>query len=421
MSSYKPTLDYALACDQNDTLSRFRESVHIPKHTDGTNSIYLCGNSLGLQPKRAKDYIQEELDHWANLGVGGHFKEDKPWTSYHENLTETMATIVGAKPHEVIVMNTLSANLHFLMVSFYRPTTSKYKIIVEGDAFPSDRYAVASQIKFHGYDPDDAIITWKPRSGENTPRLEDLETILQDQGDAVALVMIGAINYYTGQFFDLKKIAALAQQYNCQVGFDCAHAAGNVNLDLHDTGADFAVWCTYKYLNSGPGSLGGCFIHERHANNNDLPRFTGWWGHKMETRFKMRDEFDPMYGAEGWQVSNAPILSMASIRASLEMFAEAGFENLRKKSIELTNYLEYLLLDMKSERIQIITPKDPTERGCQLSLAIKNADKSLFHAISAKGVIADWREPDVIRIAPAPLYNNHEDCWRFVEILKSEL
>jgi kynureninase len=413
--------EFALQQDREDELSRFRESIHIPKMVDGQDMIYLCGNSLGLQPKQTKSFIDQELHDWATLGVEGHFEAMNPWMPYHENLTETMAEIVGAKPHEVVVMNTLTTNLHLMMVSFYRPSGKRKKILIEADAFPSDRYAMASQIEFHGGDPERDLIFWKPRTGEHTPRIEDLKKIIEEQCEEIALMMIGAVNYYTGQFFDLKSIAQLGHKAGCVVGFDCAHGAGNVDLNLHDSGADFAVWCTYKYLNSGPGSLGGCFVHERHAENHTLPRFTGWWGHNQETRFKMRDDFEPMYGAEGWQLSNPPILSMAAIKASLALFAEAGFSRLRKKSIKLTNYLEQLLKEIEGDRISIITPSNPKDRGCQLSLAVKNADKSLFEAISAKGVIADWREPDVIRIAPAPLYNSYLDCWRFVEVLKDEL
>lgn len=415
------TLAHAKDLDAQDALGRFRESFHIPKHTDRTDSIYLCGNSLGLQPKQTKKFLNQELEDWAQLGVEGHFHAQHPWMPYHEFLTKTMAQVVGAKKHEVIVMNTLTTNLHLMMVSFYQPKGKRTKIIIEADAFPSDRYAVASQVQFHGYNDKEHIIEWKPRPGEHTPRLEDLEHLLKEQGDEIALIMVGAVNYYTGQFFDLKKITALGHAAGAMVGFDCAHGAGNVDLQLHDSGADFAVWCTYKYLNSGPGSLGGCFVHERHAQNRDLPRFTGWWGHNKDTRFKMRDDFEPMYGAEGWQLSNPPILSMVAIRASLDLFAQAGFQQLRKKSISLTNYLESLLHQLEGDRVSIITPSDPKDRGCQLSLAVKNADRSLFDAITARGVIADWREPDVIRIAPVPLYNSYEDCWRFVEILKEEM
>ncbi|WP_124981742.1 kynureninase [Nonlabens xiamenensis] len=414
-------LEEAHELDKKDTLSRFRESFHIPKHKDGSDSIYFCGNSLGLQPKQTKEFLEQELNDWAGLGVEGHFHAQNPWMPYHEFLSKKMAEIVGAQQHEVVVMNTLTTNLHLMMVSFYRPEGRRRKILIEGDAFPSDRYAVASQIKFHGGDPATDLITWQPRPGNNTPDMDDLKTILEQQGDQIALIMVGAVNYYTGQFFDLKSITELGHSYGIMVGFDCAHGAGNVDLRLHESGADFAVWCTYKYLNSGPGSLGGCFVHERHADRPELPRFTGWWGHNKETRFKMRDDFEPMYGAEGWQLSNPPILSMAAIRASLDLFSQAGFKALREKSVQLTAYLEFLLQQMQGDRISIITPSDPNWRGCQLSLAVKDADRSLFDAITAKGVIADWREPDVIRIAPVPLYNSFADCWKFVDILSSEM
>ncbi|ARN79097.1 kynureninase [Nonlabens spongiae] len=418
---FKNTREFALELDKSDDLSRFRESFHIPKQKNGEESIYFCGNSLGLQPKQTKEYINQELDDWATLGVEGHFEAMNPWMPYHENLAETTAEIVGAKTHEVVVMNTLTTNLHLLMVSFYQPKGQRRKILIEADAFPSDRFAVASQIQFHGGDPETDLITWKPREDEHTPRISDLEEILNKHGDEIALIMIGAVNYYTGQFFNLKKITELGHKQGCLVGFDCAHGAGNAPLNLHDSGSDFAVWCTYKYLNSGPGSLGGCFVHERHAQNLDLPRFTGWWGHNKETRFGMRDDFDPIYGAEGWQLSNPPILSMAAIKSSLDIFKEAGFENLRAKSIHLTSYLEYLLHEMEGDRIEIITPTETKDRGCQLSLAVKDADKSLFETITEKGVIADWREPDVIRIAPVPLYNSFLDCYKFVEILKESM
>jgi kynureninase len=419
--TFEPTQEYAHSLDAADGLSRFRESFHIPKHTDGTQSIYLCGNSLGLQPQKAAAYVNEELTDWAELGVKGHFDKTYPWVEYQEFLTEPMAKIVGAKPHEVVIMNTLTPNLHFMMVSFYKPQGKKRKIVMEADAFPSDTYAVDSQIKWHGGDPAEDIILWQPRPESNTLEIEDLEEIFRKHGDEIALVMIASINYYTGQFFDLKKITEIGHSHGAMVGFDCAHAAGNVDLDLHNSGADFAVWCTYKYMNSGPGSIAGCFVHERHADNDKLDRMAGWWGHNKEERLLMEPKFDPIHGAEGWQQSNAPILSMAPIRASMELFMDAGFNNMRAKSVQLTNYLEHLINEIPGDRIKIITPKNPKDRGCQLSLAVKNADKSLFEAISARGVIADWREPDVIRVAPTPLYNSYADCWNFVQILSSEL
>lgn len=418
---FQKNIEYAKQQDAEDALASFRNKFHIPKNAKGEKLIYLCGNSLGLQPKITSEYIKEELTDWANLGVEGHVEGKHPWLPYHEFLTENMAKIVGAKPSEVVVMNTLTTNLHLMMVSFFQPTKTKYKIVVESDAFPSDKYAVESQLKFHGIDPKDGLILWKPRNGEELCRFEDLEEIMKTHGNEIALLMIGSTNYYTGQSFPLKKITELGHKYNCMVGFDLAHGAGNIQPNLHETGADFAVWCTYKYLNSGPGSLGGCFVHERHANNENLNRFAGWWGHNKKTRFNMRQDFDALPGAEGWQLSNPPILSMAAIRASLDTFAEAGFENLRKKSEKLTGYLEFLLNEMKNDAINVITPRNPEERGCQLSIQVKNADKNLHTKLTEAGVISDWREPDVIRIAPAPIYNSFEDVFRFSEKLKEVL
>ncbi|MCG2430912.1 kynureninase [Aequorivita xiaoshiensis] len=418
---FQNTLEYAKQQDSQDPLASFKKKFHIPKNASGEDLIYLCGNSLGLQPVLTSEYIKEELQDWANLGVEGHVQGKHPWLPYHEFLTKNMAKIVGAKPSEVVVMNTLTTNLHLMMVSFYQPTKTKYKIVIESDAFPSDKYAMESQLKYHGVDPKDGLILWKPREGEELCRFEDLEEIMSENGDEIALLMIGSTNYYTGQSFPLKKITDLGHKYNCKVGFDLAHGAGNIQPDLHDSGADFAVWCTYKYLNSGPGSLGGCFVHERHANNKDLNRFAGWWGHNKDTRFNMRKDFDALPGAEGWQLSNPPILSMAAIRASLDTFAEAGFENLRKKSIKLTGYLEFLLDEMKNDAINVITPRNPEERGCQLSIQVKNADRNLHNKLTDAGVISDWREPDVIRIAPTPLYNSFEDVYKFSEKLTQVL
>ncbi|MCB0465523.1 MAG: kynureninase [Aequorivita sp.] len=418
---FQNSLEYAKKQDAADAMASFRNKFHIPKNASGEELIYFCGNSLGLQPKITSEYIKEELTDWANLGVEGHVEGKHPWLPYHEFLTENMAKIVGAKPSEVVVMNTLTTNLHLMMVSFYQPTKTKYKIVVESDAFPSDKYAVESQLKFHGIDPKDGLILWKPRKGEEICRFEDLEEIMKTHGNEIALLMIGSTNYYTGQSFPLKKITQLGHSYNCTVGFDLAHGAGNIQPNLHETRADFAVWCTYKYLNSGPGSLGGCFVHERHAHNENLNRFAGWWGHNKKTRFNMRHEFDALPGAEGWQLSNPPILSMAAIRASLDTFAEAGFENLRKKSEKLTGFLEFLLDEMKNDAINVITPRNPEERGCQLSIQVKNADKTLHTKLTEAGVISDWREPDVIRVAPAPLYNSFEDVYRFSEKLKDVL
>lgn len=421
LSQYKTGEDFARAQDQNDQLAHFRNQFHIPKNEDGKDSIYMTGNSLGLQPKITRNYINEELDDWANLGVEGHVEGKHPWLHYHEFLTETMAEIVGAKPLEVVVMNSLTANLHFMMVSFYQPTHKRYKILIEADAFPSDKYAVESQLRHHGYDDKEGLILWKARDGEELANYDDLETILKNQGDEIALVMIGGVNYYTGQFFDLKRITQLGHKHGCVVGFDCAHGAGNVQLNLHNSGADFAVWCTYKYLNSGPGSLSGAFVHERHANRKDLNRFTGWWSHNKETRFKMRDDYDQLPGAEGWQLSNPPILSMAAIRASLDIFKQAGFDKLCLKSKALTGYFEFLINELNNPNIKIITPSNPDERGCQLSIQVKSADKALHHKLTEAGIITDWREPDVIRCAPVPLYNSFMDIYQFVERLKLAL
>jgi len=332
-----------------------------------------------------------------------------------------MANLVGAKPIEVVVMNTLTTNLHLMMVSFYQPTKARYKIVIEADAFPSDKYAVESQLRHHGFDDKDGLILWKPRKGEELVHFEDLEAILEAQGSEIALIMIGGVNYYTGQFFNLKRITVLGHKHGCMVGFDCAHGAGNVELNLHDSGADFAIWCTYKYLNSGPGSLAGCFVHERHAHDKNLNRFTGWWSHNKQTRFNMRHEFDVLPGAEGWQLSNPPILSMAAIKASLDIFNAVGIKRLVAKSKQLTGYFEFLLKQLGEDAIRIITPTNPDERGCQLSIQVLNADKTLHHKLTEAGVISDWREPDVIRCAPVPLYNSFQDVYHTVERLKGLL
>jgi kynureninase len=418
---YQNSLEYAQQCDAQDELSHFRKKFLLPKDSDGNDLIYLSGNSLGLQPKITSEYIKKELDDWAKLGVEGHTEAEHPWLPYHEFLSRNMADLVGAKSSEVVMMNTLTTNLHLMMVSFYQPTRTKYKIVVESDTFPSDKYAVESQLIFHGFDPSDGLILWSPPEGEELCRFEDLEVIMETQGDEIALLMIGSTNYYSGQHFPLKKITELGHSHSCKVGFDLAHGAGNIKPDLHETGADFAVWCSYKYLNSGPGSLGGCFVHERHAKNDALKRFTGLWGHNKETRFNMRHEFDALPGAEGWQLSNPPILSMAAIRASLDVFAEAGMDKLRKKSIKLTGFLEYLIDGLQDERIHILTPRDPDERGCQLSIQVKSADKGLHEKLANAGVISDWREPDVIRVAPVPLYNSFKDVFIFTERLKKIL
>ena len=415
--NYKNTANFALELDAKDELRSYRNEFHIPLQKNGEEHIYMCGNSLGLQPKRTKEFLNQELDDWATFGVEGHFHAKNPWLPYHEFLAESYAKIVGAKNSEVVAMNTLTVNLHLMMVSFYRPTQKRHKIIIEGDAFPSDIYAVESQIKHHGFLPESSLIKLRPRDGESAIRTEDISAIIEREGDEIALIMLGGVNYYTGQVFDFEKITKIAHNKGINVGFDLAHAAGNIKLELHKWGVDFAVWCSYKYLNSGPGSVAGAFVHEKHHNTN-LPRFAGWWGHNKEDRFKMPDKFNPIISAEGWQLSNPPILSLAAIRASLSIFDEVGMDKLVSKSIKLTDYLVFLLNSVNTDRIEIITPK---ERGCQLSIRVKNGDKKLFDSITVKGVIADWREPDVIRVAPIPLYNSFQDVFNFYSILKEEL
>ncbi|NKB60317.1 MAG: kynureninase [Alphaproteobacteria bacterium] len=420
---YRKGLDFARQLDQRDPLARFRDRFHIPKMENGEDEIYLCGNSLGLQPRSAADYVTTELESWQRLGVKGHFEGPFPWLPYHELLARNMAALVGGEATEVVTMNSLTANLHLMMVSFYRPTNDRYKILIEDHAFPSDHYAVESQIKFHCYDPAQAMCLLRPRDGEELIHDEDVRDLIEREGESIALIMLPGVQYYTGQVFDMAEITRLGHEKGCVVGFDLAHAVGNVPLQLHDWGADFAVWCTYKYLNAGPGSVGGCFVHARHDNDAALPRFSGWWGHDKATRFKMGPRFEPIPGAEGWQLSNPPILSLAAIRASLDVFADAGhMAPLREKSLRLTGYLEWLLREELGETVVVITPRDPDRRGCQLSLRlVGESGKDIFGRLEKAGVTGDWREPDVIRVAPVPLYNCFEDCYRFVEILKALL
>lgn len=426
MQNFEMTEAFAHQLDEQDSLQHFREKFFIPKQSNGENVLYFTGNSLGLQPKTTRSYIEQELKDWETFGVEGHFHAKNPWMPYHEFLTNSMAEVVGAKPLEVVVMNSLTVNLHLLMVSFYRPTEKRYKIVIEKNAFPSDQYAVQSQIRFHQIqnlkfkiqNSEDSLIELTPRTGENCLRTEDILQTIRENGDSIALILLGGVNYYTGQAFDFEAITRVGHEVGAIVGFDLAHAAGNLLLNLHDWNVDFAAWCSYKYLNSGPGGIAGVFIHENHVSNPDLPRFAGWWGHDKKTRFLMGDKFVPMQTAEGWQLSNPPIFQMASLRASLEIFHEAGMKNLVAKSKNLTDYLEFLLKQIETDRIEIITPNNSNERGCQLSIRVRNADKSLFNAITEKGVIADWREPDVIRVAPVPLYNSFADVWKFAEILK---
>lgn len=417
--SYQPDEAYARKCDAQDPMREFRARFHIPRRAGGTPVIYLCGNSLGLQPVSVRGWIDQELRDWADLGVDAHFRGAHPWYPYHEALREPGARLVGALPHEVVFMNGLTVNLHLLMVSLFRPTPQRNRILIENAAFPSDTYAVRSQARCHGLDPDDAIIVARPRTGEHTLRTEDVLDRIEQERDRLALVMMSGVNYFTGQWFDIPAITRAAQACGAIAAFDLAHAAGNVPLRLHEWGVDFAVWCTYKYLNSGPGAVAGCFVHERHARNTELPRFGGWWGNDPATRFRMHlePEFRPVDRADAWQLSNPPIFSLAPVRASLELFDEAGIDRLREKSLRLTGYLEYLLDRLPSGRYEVITPRDPAARGCQLSLYAHDRPKELFRALEADGVVCDFREPNVIRVAPVPLYNTYQDVWRFAEVL----
>jgi kynureninase len=410
-------LNDALQLDEQDPLSTFRSRFFIPRDNEGNEVVYLTGNSLGLQPRSVRLRIEQELDDWATLGVEGHFHAKTPWLPYHEFLTGSLARLVGCKPTETVAMNSLTVNLHLLMVSFYRPTAKRCKIMIERGAFPSDRYAVVSQLKFHGHD-ESALVELTPREGESTLRTEDIVERINLEGESLALILIGGVNYYTGQAFDMRAITAAGHAVGATVGFDLAHAAGNIELSLHDWDVDFAAWCSYKYLNAGPGAIAGVYVHERHGEDDSLPRFTGWWGHDKATRFEMGPNFKPIAGAEGWQLSNPPIFQLAALRASLEIFDEAGMSALRQRSEKLTAAMERAISELDDKRITVITPSDPAQRGCQLSIRIKDADKTLFGAVAASGVSADWREPDVMRIAPVPLYNSFEDVVRFADKLK---
>ena len=415
---FKASPDFAGEMDTLDPLKGSREKFLIPKNADGTDLIYFTGNSLGLQPRTVRECVEQELKDWEMLGVDGHLNAKNPWLPYHEFLTDQMARVVGGKPIETVVMNSLTVNLHLMMVSFYRPTKTRRKIMIEKGAFPSDQYAVASQLGFHSLDMEDCLVELIPREGESTLRTDDIVEAIDRENDQLALVLIGGVNYYTGQAFDMEAITTSGHKVGAIVGFDLAHAAGNIELQLHDWNVDFAVWCSYKYLNAGPGAVAGAFINERHASAFELPRFAGWWGHDKATRFMMGPDFHPIRGAEGWQISNPPILQMAALRASLEIFDKVGMKALREKSEKLTGYLEFLLREISDERISLITPSDSDQRGCQLSIRVKDADRSLFSAITDRGVVADWREPDVIRVAPVPLYNSFSDVFEFSEILK---
>jgi kynureninase len=422
---FQNTREFAQSLDAQDAVKDYRNEFIFPK-VNGKQVIYFTGNSLGLQPKRTKQYVDEIMDDWANLAVEGHFYADKPWWDYHERFAAPLSEIVGAKPTEVTVMNTLTVNLHLLMVSFYRPTQKKFKIICEEKAFPSDQYMFQSQIDFHsksvGFNPEDALVEIKRREGEHNIRLEDILAKIEEVGEELALVLIGGVNYYTGQVFDMKTITEAGHQQGAYVGWDLAHAAGNIELHLNEWKVDFAAWCSYKYMNSGPGNASGCFVHEMHHNDSDLPRFAGWWGHNKERRFKMEPKFDPVRGAEGWQISNLPILSLAPYLASVDMFAEVGMEKLITKRNLITSYLEFILHEIANEiegaDFEIITPSNQDERGCQLSVYLHGQGRELFDRLMKNGVITDWREPNVIRLAPAPFYCSFEDMYEFGQILK---
>jgi kynureninase len=417
------TRAHAEQLDRSDALAPFRDEFHLPQRHDGSPSVYLCGHSLGLASRRALRIVNEELEHWARLGVDGHFDSPRPWLSYHELLTNGLAHLTGAAPIEVVAMNSLTVNLHLMLATFYRPTPERYKILIEQQAFSSDRYAVASQIVRHGLDPAAALLAIAPDEDGalSTGRLCD---VIEREGARIAVVLLPGVQYLTGQWLDMRTLAECARKQGCIVGFDLAHAVGNVPLQLHDWNADFAVWCGYKYLNGGPGATAGCFVHERHARNFDLPRFAGWWGHDKSSRFDMPAQFRPLPGAEGWQISNPPILSTAPLVASMELFERAGMQTLRAKSVLLTGYLESLLRQQLSDSVTIITPSDRDARGCQLSLRLRRSAedaRAVHKSLGARGFVCDWREPDVIRAAPVPLYNTFTEVWEFVEALKQAL
>ncbi|HEV7779286.1 MAG TPA: kynureninase [Luteibacter sp.] len=416
MTHYEHSLAWAEAQDAADPLRDFRAEFLIPPH-EGRDSLYFCGNSLGLQPRSVRAAIASELDYWGELAVEGHFRGRLPWLDYHEYVRDDLATVVGALPSEVVAMNTLGVNLHLMMVSFYRPTAERHAILVEAGAFPTDRYAVESQIRFHGFDPATSLIEIDGDEANGGLSMVAIERVLAEHGSRIALVMLPGVQYRNGQAFDLAAITRLGHSHGCMVGFDLAHWVGNLPVNLHDTGPDFAIWCSYKYLNGGPGAVGGAFVHERHARA-DLPRFAGWWGHDKASRFQMGPHFVPTPGADGWQLSNPPILALAPLRMSLEIFRRAGVDRLRTKSIHLTGYLEWLIQTSLADTLEVVTPADPARRGAQLSIRVKagrERGRALFEYLVENGIIGDWREPDVIRISPTPLYNRHTDCLGFVD------
>ena len=417
---FQNTLEFAKELDSKDEIGHYRDEFIFPKHNN-KDVIYFTGNSLGLQPRIATKYVDDVMKDWANLAVEGHFYAEKPWWDYHERFAKPLSKIVGSKPSEVSVMNTLTINLHLMMVSFYRPTETRYKIICEEKAFPSDQYMFQSQVNHHGFRYEDTIVEIKRREGEHNIRLEDILAKIEEVGDELALVLLGGVNYYTGQVFDMKTITEAGHKVGAYVGFDLAHAAGNIKLELHDWNVDFAAWCSYKYMNSGPGNASGIFVHEKHHHSN-LPRFAGWWGHNKERRFKMEPTFDPVHGADGWQVSNLPILSLAPYLASVELFEQVGMDKLIAKRNQITAYLEFIIHEIDKEipgtEFEIITPLNPEERACQLSVFLHGQGRNLFDYLMANGVITDWREPNVIRLAPVPLYSSYEDMYNFGQMLK---
>ncbi len=416
---FHPDEAFSLRLDATDPLARFRERFEIPEGGDGRPLIYLCGHSLGLMPKAARAAVEQEMDDWARHGVAGHFAAKNPWYSYHERFRDGGARLVGARPGEVVMMNSLTVNLHLMLMTFYRPSARRHAVLIEADAFPSDRYAVTSWIRHHGHDPETSLLLARPREGESNLRTEDVECFLQERGHEIALVLLPGVQYLTGQVLDIERLTAAARRQGCRVGFDLAHAVGNIVLRLHDWQVDFAVWCSYKYLNAGPGAVGGCFVHEAHGDDRALPRLAGWWGNDPATRLTMPADFVPRRGADGWQVSNPPILSMAPLLASLALFDEAGLPALRSRSERLTGYLLRLIEAHAGDRLEVITPREPARRGCQISLRARRAPRDLLTALAVSGVVCDFREPDVIRVSAAPLYNSFHEVWRFARILGS--
>jgi kynureninase len=423
-ASFEQQLVGARARDAADPLAHLRSRFALPRGADGVPLLYFCGHSLGLAPAQARAVVNREIDSWERLGVGGHHEGELSWIRYAETLQQPLSQLVGAHAHEVVPMNSLSVNLHLLLASLYRPTLQRRAILIEAGAFSSDRHVVATQIASHGADPHTDLIELGPREGEDTLRIEDIEQCIADEASRLALVLWPGVQYRTGQLFDLRRITRAAHAQQLVVGFDLAHAIGNVPLSLHEDDADFAVWCSYKYLNAGPGAVGGAFVHERHLNRPDLPRLTGWWGHDPDTRFEMSPRFEPAPGIAAWAISNPPIFSSAPLHASLPLFAQAGLPALRAKSIALTGYLETLLMQLAGKHLGVVTPRDPAQRGCQLSLRLVHGaehGRQVFEALTARGVVADWREPDIIRLAPVPLYNSYEDvlrcAWNLSEIL----